>query len=247
MANALDVTLHAAGQETTSTSAIGVDIGAYRSAVRLNLACTEVTGGPLAVFVETSQDNSTGWRPVGAFVSVSSAPKKLSLSVLDCDQYVRVRWTLTTTATFAVYGTAHTLFADPDDMPRVFPAVILDGISMDTQADALITASCDAEDAISHTRELPITKWSASMRRRVAVIAAYRCMMSRGFNPDNPSDEVLRMEADKAEKWLAKVQKDELRPANTEPESAMGPQTSSGNPDAPTTYPKRMSDNWGSF
>lgn len=247
MANALDITLHASGQELSSTSGAAVDIGENRSACRLWLSVSEVTGGALTVLVETSEDGTAGWRQVTAFpIAPASTTSRKTVSCMDCDRYVRVRWTLATSATFHAYGTAHTLIAYPDDVYAEVPGAALGPVPTNIMADKLISASCDAEDAITRTRHGPLTKWSASMRRRVACIAAYMIVKWRGFNPDNAADELILRDAERAERWLEKVGKDEVRPAGTEPQATL-PRRSSGNPDAPQTFRRRMSDNWGSF
>lgn len=249
MANALEVTLMPPGQQAASGSGAPVDIDGVRSACRADLVVTEVAGGSVSVAIETSPDGATGWRQVAGFQAVSHAGARLTVTAQGCDRYLRAVWVLApaATAAFAVQGTAHTLFANLRDLQGEVPPNCFDHVPAGVIADKLISASCDAEDALSHSRELPITQWSSSVRRRVAQIAAYLVIKWRGFNPDNAADEIIMRDAERAEKWLERVAKDRLRPANTTPESAMGPRVSSGNPDNPAAFRRRMSDNWGCF
>src|SRR5688572_30314885 len=105
MANALDIALHALTAETANGAGAWVDIGDTRSAVVLDLFISASTG-ETTVYVETSDDQS-GVKPLAAFAAASGVLRQ-TLKVDRCGRYVRVRWTVETSATFSVLGEAHT-------------------------------------------------------------------------------------------------------------------------------------------
>lgn len=248
MANAQSTVLHASGQEVASGSGPVVDIGALRTACTLTLTVTEVTGDDLAVVVETSPDGSTGWRQVGAFSAVPSVFADVeTLHLMGCSQFLRVSWTLGTTATFAVSGKAHQLMASMADFRNEVPPALLDQVPVHVVAYALIVASTDAEDAISRTNPVPLTEWSPSVVCRVGRIAAYHVLKYRGYDPESMDAEAIRGDMRDAIKWLQSVSSDEVRPPGLEPASNLVPKSSSGDARRPQVYPRKFTTNWGDF
>ena len=165
---------------------------------------------------------------------------------IGCSQYVRIRWTVGTTATFQVVGEAHQLMATPAHLRAEAPAFVLSEVSQETIAYGLISASTDAEDALSHLHPVPLTRWSASVTTRVARIALYHCVKHRGFQVDG-TDEVFYRDYKDAMKWLESYKSNENRSPDVQPESNLVPKSSTGNPDRPNTFRPKFTDNWGDF
>lgn len=244
MANALDISLHALGAETVAGVSVGVDIGA-RTAIKLTLY-VQALSGTLTVFVDTSPDNAT-WRALGSFAAVAAAPAvEEDLSFDRCERYVRVRWTLGTSATFGVRGQAHQLFVTRAGLGTELPTTALSAVNTSVIADALIKASCDVEDALGTRYPLPITKVSESVRQRCAQIAAFLILKRQGFAGAG-IDELVVLAYKDALQWLKDVRKSDLEPAGIEPTPSPDVITSSGNPAYPDEYRKRFSDDWGDF
>jgi phage gp36-like protein len=243
MANARDITLHLLAEEVAAGAGAGVDIDT-RTAVKLALYVSAVSGA-LTVYVDTSPDN-TIWRTLGSFAVVSAAPAVEELSFDRCERYVRVRWTLGTSATFSLKGEAHQLFATRGDLASELPSAALASVSTNVIASALIRGSCDVEDALGTRYPLPITKVSVSVKQRAAQIAAFLILKHKGFEGAG-IDELVVKSYDDARKWLSDVRDSKLEPAGIEPEPAADVVTSSGNPEYPDVYRKRFSDNWGDF
>lgn len=252
MANTLEMTLHDSGAETASASGDAVDIGAYRNAIRLLVRVTALSGTTPSVIcrLQTSPDGTTGWRTIATATKLS-AIGKTRLTALECEQFVRLDWTIGGSAdpgvTFSVAGEAHTVFANRDDIEsgELKPEAIAN-VEADVINEALIDASCDAEDALAASNAAPITAWPDSLSRRVAAIASFQIMKQRGFRPSGFDELIVKAHND-AVKWLKDVGAGRIRPPGLAPATVLGPQTSSGNPAAPTRYKRRMSDNWGDF
>jgi hypothetical protein len=243
MANALDVELHALGEETVAGSGSAVDIGETRSAIRVAINVTDA-GGAWTATVQTSRDGSTHWRALATFKGSGAVQEDRCLD--GCERYVRVSWTLTTSLTFDVQAEAHTLLAQVRDLLSEAPKAAIGNVDRSVMIDALIKGSTDAEDAIAVSNPLPLTKWPASVRQRVAAIAVYLCIRHRGYRPESP-DELFLKAHDDAQKWLLRVSKGEIRPPGLSPPDNLGVHSSSGDPLAPDTYPDKFTNNWGDF
>jgi phage gp36-like protein len=244
MANAFDITLLPVARETGASEGLGIDIGA-RTAIKLELCVQELNGGPLIVYVETSPDNAT-WRlldPSGAMVA---APAVETLAFDRCERYVRSRWTLDIDATFSLRGEAHQLFVTRDGLLAELPTTALASVSNNVITQALISASCDVEDALGTRYPLPITKVPESVKQRCARIAAFLILKHKGF-AGGGIDELVVKAYDDAMKWLKDVRTSELEPSGIEPTPSPDVITSSGNPDYPEVFRKRFSDDWGDF
>lgn len=244
MAQALLVTLHALGAEAADANGAAVDIGELRSAVKLALTITAITGN-LTVFVETSPDGATGWRGVGQF-DVATAVGRQRWCFDECDRYVRVRWDVGTSATFSVAGEAHVLFARRGDLTSgSIPAAALASIDARVLADALIKASALAEDEISTSNPPPLTTWPESVTCNCADLAVFYAMSHRGFNPEN-SPLIVEKYKD-ARSWFRSVAQGKVKPPGLTPPDNLGVRISSGNADAPETFRKKFSDDWSDF
>lgn len=244
MANALEITLHDLGAETTEDSGTSVDLGETRSAVSLRLNVLE-NEDEFTLIIETSPDETT-WRSVSeTTANVTSAPQRILLDGLD--RYLRVSWEPTTSVTFSLEGEAHTLYATRSDLTLgELPEKAMRNLGDDVIIQALLDASSDAEDALAASNSLPLASWPTSLSRRCASIAMYQIMRARGFRPES-FDELIVKAHDDAQKWLKDVAAGRIRPPGLNPATRLGPQSSSGNPNAPTRYKRRFSDNWGDY
>lgn len=249
MANSLDIELHDLGEETTSGASESVDIGELRSAALLVLKVPALSGGSFTFEIQTGPDDAS-WRTVWS-KALSSTSGKATIAVDGLDQYVRARWVVpgsgTPAVTFSIAGTAHTLYAEREDLQRgELPAKATTSIDDAVIVEALVDASNDAEDALAASNALPLTAWPSSLSRRCAAIASYQIMKNRGFKPDGFDDLIVKAHDD-AQKWLKDVAAGRIRPPGLAPATELGPKTSSGNPRRPTTYKRRFSDDWGDF
>lgn len=217
MAQPLAIALHALGAETAASGqGLAVDIGATRSAAKLDLELTAISGAgaSLVVTVQTSADGLTGWRAVDAWAALT-AVDKVSMCFAGLSRYVRIAWALAGTlpsATFKVSGNAHQLFLQLGDVTSSeLPAKAIASVPKTVQANALIVASSDGEDACASSYTLPIVSVGESMMQRLASIAAYHIMKFRGFQPQG-TDELIIKAFDDAQKWLLRISQANLRP-----------------------------------
>lgn len=216
MAQALAIVALALGAQTLPGHGTAIDIGATRSAARLQLELTAVSGAgaSLVVTLETSADGATGWRAVDAWDALT-AVNKVERSFADLSRYVRVSWTLggtTPSATFTVYGDAHQLFLTSGSLNGAqLPTKAIASVPKTVIAGALIDASQDGEDAMASSYTLPIVSVGPSMTKRLAAIAAYHVMNYRGFQPQG-TDELFIKNHDDAQAWLMRVSQAKLRP-----------------------------------
>lgn len=246
MANALAVTLRTSAEtEATSGNGDTVDFGASRRAAALELVVTETTGD-LSVYIQASLDGAD-WRDVGSFPKTRT--KGRTKRCFDrIERYVRIRWTLAaeSAATFSLSGKAHTVFAEREDLQTALPPGGLDRVDPQIIAACLIKASSEVEDAFARTRSGGLTEWSESVTEKCADLAAYKIVKQRGFQGGGV-DEFVKDAYDHAQLWLRRISDGRMNPPGVTPDTNLGVKTSSGNPDAPTTYAPRMSDNWGDF
>lgn len=212
MANAaaFAAALHDSGEETSSGTGTGVDIGTLRTAAELVLEVTAAAGA-LNVTVETSANNTTGWRTVGIFAQQTNIAK-VELAAYDLARYVRVKWIVTGTVTFEVTGTAHQVYFGANDVYAQLPAGVLQAsITSHDMADAIMKGSGDIEDACNGAYTLPLISVPHSVRQRGAAIAVWRLLQRRGVNPSG-TDEAFYTLAQDADKWLMRVSQGKLRP-----------------------------------
>jgi uncharacterized protein DUF1320 len=211
MANPLAVTPHASGPETSSGQGAAVDLQPLRSAVRLTLQITAVSGTSqiLSVTIQTSADGSTGWRTVGSFPSGSNIEAQ-KVTLADLDRWIRVAWTVAGSGspsfTFSVSGEAHVVYAGPADIQRfALPEVALTSVEPGFLAEQCIAATGEADARLPPRYTLPLAAWGDDLRARVAQIAAYLVLKHRGFNPELGNDQLIVIEKKEAEAWLSKA------------------------------------------
>lgn len=215
MPNQLNITLHASSAETvTDVSATSVDLG-DRTFVELTLDVTALAVTTVAtVIVETSR-TGTEWVFAGRFDALSK-PATRALVVSDALRFIRCRWSLAGTspsATFALTGTAHQLYAVPADIARYgLPATALEVLLPEQLARACLAASGEAEGYLSSAYTLPLASWDVGTRSHIARMAAYEAMRYRGFDPDSGKDTSLEIGRSEAVTWLNRIANGKLRP-----------------------------------
>lgn len=248
MADALAVTLHELGEETTSGSSDAVDIGALRTLLVGTIRVTATAGtGNIALELQTSPDGSTGWRTVRG-LAVLGKISRVEYHADECERYVRIAWTLTgfTSVTFQALAEAHALYAKRADLALGITEETLEDEDAEKLAKCLLSATSDGDDALNTIYPLPLTTWPTSLKQRCADIATWRVMKAIGFQPQG-SDEVIRLSFEDAVKWLRMVAERKIVPAGLTPAPVAAVQTSSGKPSDPDADIPRMSDNWGDF
>jgi len=250
MAEATSITLRAIAAAVADGSGAAQPMGDRRSAVDLQLVVTAVDA-TLDVFVETSPDGTSGWVEVGSF-DQAAGPFRQRRVFAGCGPYVRVRWE--GTGSFGVAGSAHTLYADLDDLFSEIPPEALSDLERHVIAKQLLSATTDAEDAIAMTRPMPLTTWPTSLVTRCAQIAKWRCLAARGIDPDSTEDKLVKDAYDEAQAWLDKLAKDRLRPPALQPETSMGARSETAQDAAANATPggaapciPRFTNNWGDF
>lgn len=188
-----------------------MDIGAARSAARLELQVSALSGegAKLTVKVETALSPTGPWRAVAAFptLTVETFAAKLFAT---CERYLRVSWVVegtTPSFTFSVDGQAHCLYAVLDDVGRhALPLHTLTSVSAEDKAAALLGATDEAESYLAKAPsiDLPLATWSEALTMHVARIAAYGIMLRRGFQPEGVDQLIVKMRDD-AIAWLKMV------------------------------------------
>lgn len=209
MADALAVVLRASAVSTASGDGVAVDIGATRSACKLELQLSTIsgTGASLAVKVQTALSSSGPWRTVASFPALTVETYSIKLFA-TCDRYVRITWVVEGSSpsfTFSVAGEAHVLYAVLDDVGRhALPLHTLTGVSAEDKAAALLGATDEADSYLAKAIDLPLTSWSEALTMHVARIAAYGIMLRRGFQPEGVDALIVKMRDD-AIAWLKMV------------------------------------------
>ncbi len=248
MANVVEATLAESGERTASGVGDTFDIGLLREAAKLSVRVVTGVGdrSKLTLQVDTS-DDQTNWRK--AWSSAGNIAG-VEVHVGELSRYVRATWTFgvgVTSAVFSIGAEFHQLFATKADLfSGDIPNEALAGCKEDWIYKALISASCDSEDALAASNAMPLTSWPSSLTQRNTAIAAFLVMKRRGFQPEG-ADELIVKAHDDAQKWLKDVAAGRIRPPGLAPATRLGPQTSSGNPLQPTKAIPRMSDDWGDF
>lgn len=224
MAEALAIELHTLTEEAASGESAAVDIGERRSAARLTIRRTTLSG-TLTVTVETAASESGPWRPVAQFAS------KLTIHVAGLMRYLRVSWVVVTPVEFQVTGEAHTVYATTDQIE--LPEDVLDGMLDDEKAEACITASNECEDYLSSAYTMPLVAWeSSSLKQKAGLIAAWNVVGKRGIRADG-ADELVLTQRNHAMSWLKDIKRGTLRPPgivdSTPTRSEVGPRVKSRN------------------
>lgn len=231
MADALAITLQASGAVTASGNGTSVDIGATRSAARLELQLSALSGvgARLVVKVQTALSPTGPWKTVAEFPALTVETFSVKMFA-TCERYLRVAWTVegtTPSITFSVAGTAHVLYAVLDDVGRhALPLAAIASVSNEDKAAALLGATDEADSYLSKAPsiDLPLTDWSEALTMHVARIAAYGIMLRRGFQPEGVDALIVQMRAD-AIAWLKMVAegKVEIVPPDPDPDPPGAP------------------------
>ncbi len=215
MADAIAITLATDGTVSGSGAGAAVDIGALRSCVKATLAATTIVAGTsLTVAIETSTSATGPWAKVGAFVTLT-VTKAIDGVFADCRRYVRATWALTgaaPSATFAVAGEAHVLYASLRDIDvHGISKQAIGTVSVEERAEHALAATGEAEGYLAGGYKLPLVAWSTELRRQVAQLAVYAIMSRRGFQPQG-TDELIVKNRDDAISWLSKVNRGLIQP-----------------------------------
>lgn len=178
------VLLAAAAQSAAGVSSV-VDLAQYRSA-RMSLDVTAIAG-TLAVIIETASSASappSAWLTVTTFAPVT-ALASVEMAAPDLARFVRVRWTLSGTATFGVAGISRLVLATPSDRARlgiregVFPHMSAEEID-----DWLVAGTAVVLGAYGGRFEHPLRDWKDDTREACIAVADWRMLgYGRGTEP----------------------------------------------------------------
>lgn len=224
MPNPLDITLRAASATATSGTGSAVDIG-LRTYSELKLAVSLISGS-LTVIVESSPSNDT-WVQVGHFKVVTAIGQQ-TLIIPDGFKYLRVTWTVTGACSFSVVGTAHQVYATPNDVSRVGLAqATLSTIPVADIATACLNASSEAEGYLAAAHAPPIERVDAATRQHIARMAVFELFRFR-TKPSGDSAAMIEVGRSDALTWLNRIAAGTLRPiglADIEPPTPEAPGT----------------------
>lgn len=221
MSNPLAIVLHALGQATAPGTGPTVDTlpvaGAPREVARLKLEVQSVAVGTtnLALFVETSDDQSI-WRLVGSATIVPAQANSTSdLLVEGLRRYVRARWTLAGSSpavTWGLSGNAEVVYCLPADITRyAVPERSIAEIDAASRIDACIAASSEADGYFGGAYDLPLLAWDDATRQVVARVAANTLFAKRGVDP-NGADAGVLLGYDRSISWLKRIEDGHLKP-----------------------------------
>lgn len=85
------------------------------------------------------------------------------------------------------------------------PPHALAGVEAADQYAALEAASALVDSYLRGRYPLPLLSWGRELTRVTAIIAAYDLMSRRGYDPNRPGDENLRLRYEDAIRWLEGV------------------------------------------
>jgi hypothetical protein len=213
MADALLITLHPLGEESTAGSSAPVDIGSNRTALLLE-AVVSVIGTTLDLVIESAPSADGPWEAVDSFGFLERAGT-LKKAFGPCRRFVRATWTPTGNATFSLQGEAHVLYAGlPDlDTGGVRPEALED-IPKASKIHALLMATADLDSAFRTRFKLPLVAWGEDY-----------CFRHRGFDPEAGSDALVVADggllmgdgrATAIERWLRDVALNQVHPDVTD-------------------------------
>lgn len=174
--------MQASAAQVASGVGSTIDLAQYRSA-RVTLDATAVAG-TLIVSIETAGSaTAPNWRTVAQFAAVTAATSA-DVACVNLDRYVRVRWTLSGTATFGVSGIARLVLAQPSDRARMgiggsaFPAV-----TPEEDDDALFAATADVLGALYTRYSAPLRSWEDDAKRACVAVCDWNVIAARGTEP----------------------------------------------------------------
>lgn len=108
-------------------------------------------------------------------------------------------------------------------------AVAIESIPTATQDAALEARSRWLDGYFAAQFQLPLLTWESDVKLAVAKAAAYDLAVARGFNPNAPGDDNLRIGLEEATRWAVDVARGIVIPQVTD----SSPSESGGTTDAP--------------
>ena len=98
-------------------------------------------------------------------------------------------------------------FADGVLNPSFVMGDVYSFVTVPSPAVRLLLAEAQAEldEVINNDRRLPLTRWSASLPGKVADIAAWRVLKTRGYDPRSQHDQMIRLAYDDARAWGVEI------------------------------------------
>jgi phage gp36-like protein len=249
VANAVAVTLRALSEAIGNGDGAAVALGPSRTALTLSV-CVAAIGSldRLEPQLETSPDGTSGWRVVAVLERIEE-PCTVERAFVGLEQYVRVTWVGTGTATFSVEGEAHTVYAGRSHLTGRSAKAILERAernpdNRDSVATALIDASSTAESELAPANGLPLTKWPNVVRRNVVALALYDLAVIGAFQGAGIDELVAKNQTD-ALSWFKRAAKHDVHIVGAEPESVPEVHLSESIDD--DCDPGKFSDNWGDY
>ena len=104
-------------------------------------------------------------------------------------------------------------YATPTDLSDLgLPAGAIAAIPAGSVTAALDAASALADDYLAKQFTLPLTSYGKSLTRAVVFIASFDLLCRQGFNPENGSDNAVKLRYDQAIKWLEMVAAGDIEP-----------------------------------
>ncbi len=91
------------------------------------------------------------------------------------------------------------------------PSAALADVSSETITAALVAASGDADGYLAKRYKLPLVEWGDDLTRRVAALAAFDLLTTRGSRPGDGLD-LITKRADDATLWLRDVSRGIIEP-----------------------------------
>lgn len=109
-------------------------------------------------------------------------------------------------------------YADRADFDAFgLPSATLNALASSSVQDSLLSAASGRMDSYFRGRYgLPLTAWGDELRECCCVLAAYRLVGRRGFNPDNAWERDLQERYKDWIAWLEGVQGNTIHPDVTE-------------------------------
>lgn len=104
------------------------------------------------------------------------------------------------------------------------PAVAMGAVLVSTQQSILDGRNDYADDKMRARYALPLrTPYPVSLIQNICMLAAYDCMMVRGFNPAAGADVAIKERAEMALKWFDDVERQRAHPNVVEAAGGAGP------------------------
>ncbi len=111
-----------------------------------------------------------------------------------------------------------TRYATTTNLARLgIRAEALTGIATAVQEEALDASSAVADGYLrSRGYVMPLTAWSTDLTRAVAILAAFDLLVTRGYDPNAGTDDVLLRRVEMATTWLRDVAAGRVTPDLTD-------------------------------